>query len=636
MADIFHPDRGYVERELHRGNDYPPPYVSQISTRRLLVLLLAALCAGCFSARAYAGEQSALIEDNSSFVGSSKPASLSASASGLAQVRGSRSSSSEPMPVPQLPQVYIDTTFNLPLGTTWHAHTSTEFQNYLNSAKPGDVIMLDAGATYAGNFTLPVKANPSQQWIYIVSSALDSLPAPGTRVNPATDLASLPQIVTLNAEPPITVPPGASYYRLVGLEITSASTHGCDLTAVPPVNCWTYDLVYVGGLPLGPLPSNITVDRCYLHGSATQDVRQGVIANGSSIAVIDSYISDIHESILDSQAVLAYVSPGPLKVVDNYLSATTEDVMFGGGGGPKNPYVPSDIEFRNNLLFKPLQWAQPGITLPPNNQWTEKNNLEFKSARRVLVDGNTMENTWVSAQTGFSVLFTVRTGQSGNLAVVDDITFTNNILDNVTSGFSTLYRDNSCGKPPYTECTNQGEAKRILVYNNLILFRDPQLPGTPSNWGLLLDPDMTDFVFEHNTTVPASGTNCYQSIFFNVYQGTPWPPTQSITQDVWILDNALCRQPTGGWGAQGTEGLNYYMGDPAPLAPRYLGNVMYVPDANPVETWPVHNDATTIPFVYVNASQGDYQLATPDWTQTSDGKPAGVIQTTNGTLDGNP
>ena len=39
--------------------------------------------------------------------------------------------------------------------------------------------------------------------------------------------------------------------------------------------------------------------------------------------------------------------------------------MFGGGGGADNPYVPSDIEIRNNHFFKPEWWAAPGITLPP-------------------------------------------------------------------------------------------------------------------------------------------------------------------------------------------------------------------------------------------------------------------------------
>jgi hypothetical protein len=573
-----------MQRELRTGNDNHPD-VSKISPRLLLIVLLSALCAWCFTAKASAGE-----------------------------------------PVPQRPKVYIDTTFNLPHGTTWPAHTSADFKNALKSANPGDVIVLDARATYVGNFTLPVKSN-SGQWIYIVSSALSSLPLPGTRVNPATDAANMPKLVTVNTQAPITIPPGASYYRLVGLQLTSASTHGCNLGAVPRVNCWSFNLVDVGGRPTGPLPNHITVDRCYVHGSPTQDVRQGVIGNGSNIAVIDSYISDIHESILDSQAFMAYLSPGPIKIVDNYLSATTEDVMFGGAGGANNPYVPSDIEFRNNHLFKPLNWAAVGVTIPPHNQWAEKDNLEFKSARRVLVDGNTLENTWVAGQSGFSVLFTVRTDQSGDVAVVDDITFTNNVLKNVTSGFSTLYHDLTCGKPPYTKCANEGEARRILVYNNLILFRSPHLPGTPanSNWGVLVNPDMTDFVFQHNTTVPAPGTDCYHSIFFNLYQNMKWPPAESVTHNVWILDNALCRQPIGGRGGQGTTGLTYYMGDPSPLAPRLSGNVMFVPGNDQVQTWPVHNDATIIPFAYQDVNKGDYQLAIPFWTQTSDGKPAGVL-----------
>lgn len=48
-------------------------------------------------------------------------------------------------PVPQLPQTYIDTTFNLPTGVTWSAHTATTFKSALNSANPGDTIVLDAG-----------------------------------------------------------------------------------------------------------------------------------------------------------------------------------------------------------------------------------------------------------------------------------------------------------------------------------------------------------------------------------------------------------------------------------------------------------------------------------------------------------
>ncbi len=155
--------------------------------------------------------------------------------------------------------------------------------------------------------------------------------------------------------------PGANHYRLVGLEITSNSTRGGNPNANPPSNNFTYYLI--GWNPAIGLaePDSITVDRSYIHGSDTQDVGQGVQANGSNFAVIDSYISDIHESTFDSQAILAYWTPGPIKIVNNFLSATTEDVMFGGAGGYNNPYVPSDIEIRRNHFFKPLAWDSCGV-----------------------------------------------------------------------------------------------------------------------------------------------------------------------------------------------------------------------------------------------------------------------------------
>src|SRR5215469_9524949 len=97
-------------------------------------------------------------------------------------------------PVAQLPLVTIDTTYNQPTsGTTWAAHNATQLTSALKSAQPGDVIVLDAGVTYSGNFQLPAKSNPNGQWIYVVSSALANLPAPGTRVSP-TDAANMPKI----------------------------------------------------------------------------------------------------------------------------------------------------------------------------------------------------------------------------------------------------------------------------------------------------------------------------------------------------------------------------------------------------------------------------------------------------------
>jgi hypothetical protein len=542
--------------------------------------------------------------------------------------------------IAEAPRVYVDTTWNPPTGgRTWHAHTSADLQDALNSANPGDTIVLDAGSTYIGNFTLPAKAHPDNKWIYMESSGLSRLPAPGMRVSPS-DASSMGQIVTPNGSPAINPLPGASHYRLVGLEVTTASNQGCQPQNNPPVNCFTYFLFGQMDGGLGhptQLPDSITFDRVYMHGSPTQDVREGIQGNVTNLAVIDSYISDIHQSTADSQAIAVYFTPGPIKIVDNFLSASTEDVMFGGAGGYNNPYVPSDIEIRRNHFFKPLAWDSCGAggtlsssELQPNGvrcsagvgyQWVEKNNLEFKSARRVVVTGNIFENTWVSAQVGYSVLFTVRTGQSGDIAVVDDITVENNLFTHVDAGFNTLEHDDGCKPPSYPHCTNPGEVKRIGIYNNLVLMTPS---SNPHHIGLAIAMDMTDLVFQHNTVIMSDQSTCFNAIFFNVKQRVTWPLQQSSTHNVSILNNVLCRQPSGDWGGQGMAGLQSYMGDPSPLAPRFRGNLMFVASGDRVQAWSAQNGTTSSPFSFVDAAKNNYQLVPQKRTKDNDVQLSGV------------
>ena len=96
-------------------------------------------------------------------------------------------------PVAELPRAHIDTTYDVPAGKKWAAHTSEDLRNALAKSVPGDVIVLDAGATYTGGFQLPAKENPQKKWIYVVSSQLANLPE-GRRVTP-TDATNMPKIV---------------------------------------------------------------------------------------------------------------------------------------------------------------------------------------------------------------------------------------------------------------------------------------------------------------------------------------------------------------------------------------------------------------------------------------------------------
>src|SRR5437667_2801861 len=88
------------------------------------------------------------------------------------------------------------------LATEVHASTISvaaggDLQAALNAAQPGDVILLQAGATFTGNFILPVKSGSSM--ITIRSSAADaSLPGTDLRVS-AADAPLLPKIVSPNS-----------------------------------------------------------------------------------------------------------------------------------------------------------------------------------------------------------------------------------------------------------------------------------------------------------------------------------------------------------------------------------------------------------------------------------------------------
>src|SRR5690349_3957034 len=78
-------------------------------------------------------------------------------------------------------------------------------QSALNSAVPGDVILLEAGAEYVGSFTLPAKVGDAP--IVVQSAAVDQLPEEGVRISPAY-AGQLARIRSGTANPAIKTAPG--------------------------------------------------------------------------------------------------------------------------------------------------------------------------------------------------------------------------------------------------------------------------------------------------------------------------------------------------------------------------------------------------------------------------------------------
>lgn len=367
-------------------------------------------------------------------------------------------------PLAELPRVYLNYPFPSRTGQTINVPAGGNLQNALNSAKRGDEIVLAAGATYSGNFTLPAKSGSAANgWITIRSSKLSSLPSMGTRVH-ATNASLMPKIVTPNTGPAIRLAAGASGWWISGVEVTVS-------TAVTTQN---YGLIFLGessGLQktLSSVPQDIVLDRLYIHGQSKTQLSRCVALNSGRTQISDSYITECHGKGFDSQAIGGWNGPGPYKIVNNTLIGAGENIMFGGADPGISGLVPSDIEIRRNYIYTPVSWK--GV-------WTKKNLFESKNAVRVLLEANVFDGSWTDGQTGWAVILK-SANQSGNCrwCRTTDITFRRNLIRNAGAGINIAPR----GDNPATDTT----ARRVVI-SETVLENIGVSPFTGDNRGFQL------------------------------------------------------------------------------------------------------------------------------------------------------
>jgi len=386
-------------------------------------------------------------------------------------------------------------------GSTIKLDKNGDFQRALNNAKPGDTIVLEAGAVYTGPFTLPVKP-ASEQFITIQSSLAAKLPE-GIRVKP-TDPQQAPLFAKLqsaeNGSPVVKTEAGAHHYKFVGIEFS---------TAGPQVK--VNDLVRLGESnlqkTLDAVPSHIVIDRSYIHGFPTQDVQRGISLNSRFTDITNSHISDIHGKGFDTQAICGWNGPGPFNILNNYLEAAGENIMFGGSNPSIPELVPTKILIRDNHVFKPMSW-KVGDPSYGGHHWSVKNLFELKNARDVTVDRNIFENNWVDAQAGSAILFTVRNDEGGApWSVVEDVRFTNNIVKNSPAALNLLGKDDL--KP--SKRSNKVEISNNLFFNIggtfLMMSGYPNVTVTNNthiqtgNIMTLHGEKSENFVYEKNITI---------------------------------------------------------------------------------------------------------------------------------------
>jgi hypothetical protein len=528
-------------------------------------------------------------------------------------------------------------------GSVIAVNAGGDLQAAMNNAHCGDTISLQAGATFTGKFIVPAKGCDNNHWIIIRTSSPDSaLPSEGQRLTPCyggvASLVGRPQYpcpnpknvlakvqIQSHGDGPFQFADGANYYRFIGLEITR------------PVGAPGAAKLMSGQGTL----DHLVVDRSWLHGQPQDETHNGVNLSGATnSAVIDSYLNDFHcvsvtGQCIDAHAVSGGVSDtqdGPFKIQDNFLEASGEAIMFGGGPAT---LTPTDIQIIGNHFWKPWQWMKGSPNFvggTDGNPFIVKNHLELKNAVRVLIEANLMENCWGGfSQTGYGILLTPKnqhTQQGPNvcpLCQVTDVTIRYSHISHGGAGIQMATTISKDGAPALA-------GARWSIHDVVIDDLNTKYLGGGTPFEVLnLWPKnaLNNVTINHVTAFP--DPTSHMMIVGNTYKDNPM--TGFVFSNNMIVTGAHPIWNTGG----GQDSCAYY--DIPVISIKecfttytFSNNALIAtPDAFPPSKWPTVNlfpaSVADAGFVnYNNGNGGNYELQanSPYKGKGTDGKDLGA------------
>jgi hypothetical protein len=402
---------------------------------------------------------------------------------------------------PALPECSVPV-YPVVTGTSWPVHAGGNLQTVLNGVRCGDEVVIDAGALFTGNFMTPLIDCPTTP-VLVRSASIGSLP-PGVQVL-QSQASLMPTVTTPNDLSVLGFAQGTSGWYFAGINFT---------VTLGVQDLWNLITLSDRATAVSQLPSNVTFDRVLVHGNDQMCVR-GFLADAVNFALINSQVYDFINTTQDTQAVLAYNSPGPFLIANNYLEATGENIMFGGGGTPTIPgNIPSDITVRLNNLNKLAAWYHQPAPCGAAGQaacYDVKNNFECKDCQRVLVDSNIMSYAVAQGQ-GECAILNIFSGFSAF-----DVTFSNNLCQYAAGGFS-------------VNGFATTSTARVLLRNNLMQGISPKWGDVAGNSLEVAGPTL-DLTIDHNTCIN-SGTNAVSK---SAYIGDQPPSTNigfSLTNNI--------------------------------------------------------------------------------------------------------
>jgi hypothetical protein len=447
-------------------------------------------------------------------------------------------------------------------------------QTALNAARPGDTLLLAAGARYVGNIDLPPNDGP--EYITITSDA--NVPAADTRVTESS-IGTLATLQSPDGYPAVQARTGANYYRFVGVVFRGVEgvASGAETTR---------DIVAVGdGLETDSalLPSHFVFDRVLIRGDATYGAKRGILGNGHDITVKNSDIRSIFRAGQDTTTFGCFNCGTGYLLQNNWLEAGSEVVLFGGAASPART-VARDIVVQDNVLTRPLAWkALAGPT------YAVKNLFELKEGINVVVRRNFMEYNWPPSQPGYAILLTAKDSKK-----IDNVLFEDNVVKSTAGGMNILGWD-------YTTAL-LAPTSNVTVRNNLFVISKQEYGGT--GFFLLVGSAPRNIKFDHNTIVHDGTTLVYA--YTGTYLTADGVKHTDGTIDGFVWTNNLSLNGAYGFNSYGSmNGLNLLTAFPDITM---HGNVLA---GSSGKLYPVNNyypAVSTFWTYFANPDGGDYRV----------------------------
>jgi len=319
--------------------------------------------------------------------------------------------------------------------------------------------------------------------------------------------------------------PGGAVIDLttIGTGMTSASNadvpHGWKFSGIefaPTSGTMLYNVITVGNgseTSRYSMVHSFELDRiwCHDYSNAQNGPRRCIADNAQNLYVHDSYIAGMKDQNSDSQAIGGWGSMGPTAIVNNFLEASGENILYGGSYPTYYPLANQNKIFIGNYLYKPFIWKygygagggtpsgtclydQAGID--PDHQggeffldtgndqgyvcvagtWTTtgsrpnhygvKNLFEFKSGRDMTLVGNVFQGSWTDQQNGQALTFLQVHGSGPGIAN-DHITVINNKIVNT---YELITWGSKCSGIGTGVLPCQALASHHTFSNNLVLL----------------------------------------------------------------------------------------------------------------------------------------------------------------------